>query len=149
MTTTTRASIIWIILLQSRNFALGEDTILAEFTAMHTNLASKQGNIFHAEVPQALITPPTSTLKRKSQNQDLDATKQEIEKPRQNLNNWHPVLKSELAGPLAKANYPSSTQIMQYVDKDPGDIFSDKSSWCTPNAFFGHCFLSKKMQAST
>ena len=145
MTVTTRASILWIILLQSRNFALGEDTILAEFTAMHTNLASKQGNIFHAEVPQALISPTTSILKRKQPIQDQDATKQqEIKKPRQNLNNWHPVLKAKLAGPLLKANYPSYTQIMQYVDKDPSEVISDKSSWCTPNAFFGRCFFGEK-----
>jgi hypothetical protein len=142
MTTVTRASILWIILLQSRNFALGEDTILPEFTAMHTNLASKQGNIFHAEVPQALIVP--STLKRKAPVREEEKDKPDVKKPRQNLNNWHPVLKAKLAGPLAKANYPSFTTIMQYVDKDPSDVIADKSSWCTPNAFFGRCFMGEK-----
>lgn len=143
MTTVTKASILWIILLQSRNFALGEDTILAEFTAMHANLASKQGNIFHAEVPQALISP-TSSQKRKTPPQDVENPKPDIKKPRQNLNNWHPTLKAKLSGPIAKAGFPSYSTIMQYVDKDPNEVISDRSSWCTPNAFFGRCFLGEK-----
>ena len=149
MTTRTRASILWIILLQSRNFALGDDTILAEFTAMHANLSSKQGNIFHSEVPQALLVPklsPLSTpLKRKNPPVETPPTdKPDIKKPRKNLNNWHPTLKEKLEGPMLKAGNPSFTSIMQYVDADPNDVISDRSSWCTPNAFFGKCFLGEK-----
>ena len=146
MTAMTKASILWIILLQSRNFALGDDTILAEFTAMHSNLASKQGNIFHSEVPHALIMPTNDTAKtkRKQPPPDQDGEKQEAKKPRKNLNNWHPLLKSKLAGPISKAGNPTYTSIMQYVDKDPNDVISDRSSWCTPNAFFGKCFLGEK-----
>jgi hypothetical protein len=148
MTTRTRASIMWIILLQSRNFALGDDKILAEFTAMHANLSSKQGNIFHSEVPQALLVPkvsqPSNPTKRKNPMIDTPAEKPEIKKPRKNLNNWHPSLKEKLEDPLKKAGNPSFTTIMQYVDADPADVISDKSSWCTPNAYFGKCFLGEK-----
>ena len=145
MSQMTRASILWIILLQSRTFALGEDTILAEFTAMHSNLAAKQSIIYHAEVPQALLQSSTTPLsgKRKT-NPKENEDKPEPKKPRQNLNNWHPTLKAKLATPMAKAGYPTFTTIMQYVDKDPNEIISDRSSWCTPNAFFGRCFLGEK-----
>ena len=55
MTNTTKASILWIILLQSRQFSIGNMEILAEFQSMHTNLTAKQGTIIHAEVPQELL----------------------------------------------------------------------------------------------
>ena len=148
MTQMTKASILWIILLQSRNFALGDDTILSEFSAMHANLSSKQGNIFHAEVPQALLSqvPPTTlgSNKRKSTTPETEPDKPIAKKPRQNLNNWHPTLKEKLTIPMTKAGFPTFTTIMQYVDKDPNEIISDRSSWCTPNAFFGRCFLGEK-----
>ena len=148
MSQMTKASILWIILLQSRNFALGDDTILSEFSAMHANLSSKQGNIFHAEVPQALLSqvPPTTlgSNKRKSTTPETEPDKPIAKKPRQNLNNWHPTLKEKLTIPMTKAGFPTFTTIMQYVDKDPNEIISDRSSWCTPNAFFGRCFLGEK-----
>jgi hypothetical protein len=143
MSTITKASILWIILLQSRTFALGDDVILAEFTTMHANLASKQGNIYHAEVPQALL-PKSLPEKRKPKLQEPDDSKPDIKKPRCNPNNWHPTLKAKLSIPMAKAGFPTFTQIMQYVDKDPQEIISDKSSWCTPNAFFGRCYFGDK-----
>ena len=121
-------------------FILIDDVILAEFTAMYSNLSSKQGNIYHAEVPQALLK--TASQKRKP-TQDPDE-KPKIKKPRHNPNNWHPTLKAKLSGPMAKAGFPNFTQIMQFVDKDPQEIISDKSSWCTPNAFFGRCYLGEK-----
>jgi hypothetical protein len=148
MSKMTRASILWIILLQSRTFALGEDTILAEFTAMHAKLASKQGNIYHSEVPQALINEsnpkqPTGSKRKHGQIHDQDKGSDPIT-PRNNPNNWHPLLKAKLAVPLAKAGNPSFTSIMQFVDRDPNEVIQDKSSWCTPNAFFGRCFLGEK-----
>ena len=54
------------------------------------------------------------------------------------------TLKEKLEGPMLKAGNPSFTSIMQYVDADPNDVISDRSSWCTPNAFFGKCFLGEK-----
>ena len=55
MTNTTKASILWIILLQSRQFSIGNMDILAEFQSMHTSLTAKQGTIIHAEVPNELL----------------------------------------------------------------------------------------------
>ena len=45
---------------------------------------------------------------------------------------------------MTKAGNPSFTTIMQYADADPADVISDRSSWCTPNAFFGKYFLGEK-----
>ena len=39
MTMSTKVSIPWIILLQSRQFALGEVNMLCEFTTMHEDLS--------------------------------------------------------------------------------------------------------------
>ena len=144
MTKMARASILWIILLQSRTFALGDDTILAEFTTMHANLASKQGHIYHAEVPQALLHNDDNALTKRKQPPKTDGEPPEPKKPRSNPNCWHPTLKAKLTGPIQKAGNPSFTSILQYVDKNPSDIIHDKSSWCTPNAFFGRCFHGDK-----
>jgi hypothetical protein len=54
------------------------------------------------------------------------------------------MLKTKLSGPLVKAGYPSFTTIMQFVDKNLLEVISDCSSWCTPNAFFGTCYLGDK-----
>ena len=58
MTIKTKASIIWIILLQSRKFSMGDTTILFEFSTMQTNLSSKKCIIIHAEVPIKLMGNP-------------------------------------------------------------------------------------------
>ena len=58
MTLKTKASIIWIILLQSRKFSMGDTTILFEFSTMQTNLSSKKCIIIHAEVPIKLMGNP-------------------------------------------------------------------------------------------
>ena len=48
VTMATRGSILWIILLQSRQFALGEVSILCEFTTMHSDLRAKRATIHHS-----------------------------------------------------------------------------------------------------
>jgi hypothetical protein len=143
MSTRTRASILWIILLQSRTFALGTDTILAEFATMQASLAAKVGVIHHAEVPLALVDIPKPP-KRKPNGDDPPPDQAKKPTTRNNPNCWHPLLKAKLSGPLAKAGYPSFTSIMQFVEKNPSEIISDRSSWCTPNAFFGSCYLGDK-----
>ena len=58
MTKLSRASILWIILLQSRHFAMGSTIILAEFTSMQSDLCAKRGQITHAEVLAELVLEP-------------------------------------------------------------------------------------------
>ena len=50
MSLSTKGSILWIILLQSRQFALGEVNILCEFSTMHKDLCTKWATIHHSEM---------------------------------------------------------------------------------------------------
>ena len=56
MTTSTKASILWITLLQARHFASGNQSKLAEFKNMMDKIMVKESSITHAEVPAAFIT---------------------------------------------------------------------------------------------
>ena len=55
----TKGSILWIDLLQSRQFALGEVNILCEFTTMKGNLQAKRATIHHSEMPLELLKNST------------------------------------------------------------------------------------------
>ena len=55
MTMSTKESILWIVLLKSRQFALGEVNLLCEFTTMHEDLHTKRASILHSEMPMNLI----------------------------------------------------------------------------------------------
>ena len=68
MTQHTRASILWIITLQTRLFASGSNKVKAEFKTMMRKLAAKDLSITHAETPEALVNPGTSN-KRKADEQ--------------------------------------------------------------------------------
>ena len=118
MTMATRGSILWIILLQSLQFALGEVNVLCEFTTIHGGLQAKRSAIHHSEMPLELIinsteTPPPQT-NRTPEIQVLDVDKihkkLRVSKP----NNWHPKLKAALEGPMREAGNPMFTNIMNY-----------------------------------
>ena len=51
MTLSTKGYILWIILLKSRQFSLGEVNMLCEFTTMHEDLRSNREAILHSEIP--------------------------------------------------------------------------------------------------
>ena len=59
MTLNNKGSMLWIILLQSRQFALGEVNVLSEFTTMHEDLRAKRAAIDHSEMPLELISNST------------------------------------------------------------------------------------------
>ena len=58
-TMATKGYILWIVLLQSRQFALGEVNILCEFTTMKGNLQAKRATIHHSEMPLELLKNST------------------------------------------------------------------------------------------
>ena len=65
MTLNNKGSMLWIILLQSRQFALGEVNVLCEFTTIHEDLREKRAAIHHSEMLLELVynstekeTPP-------------------------------------------------------------------------------------------
>ena len=139
MSIQTKGSILWIILLQARQFGLGEVHILFEFTTMHDDLRAKRSQITHSEVPSELLA--------NSFAQDLEGEaghggggKEPKRMRKSNPNTWHPKLEAALKGPLQAAGNPTFTKIMNYVKKDGYNIIHKGSRVCTPNAFFGKCF---------
>ena len=154
----TRGSILWIILLQSRQFGLGEVNILFEFSSMHSDLRSKKATIHHSEMPAELILNSTddedtspqltgglgpSTTKRGKGlgGDDADNLKRQR---KSNPNNWNPKLKAVLEAPLKKAKFPTFTKIMNWLKKDAYHIYPRGSEICVPNAIFGRCFHGEK-----
>lgn len=144
----TRASILWIILLQSRHFAMGHTDILAAFANLQTKLASKDGYISHMEVPKALYD--SSSNKRKTPD-DPDKENPGDDKKRlrpPNKNKWHPALQKALFPALKKSNFPTFTKIMKFCGADVNVPFSQKDKICAPNAFFGRCSSGDKCRKS-
>ena len=144
MSKASKASILWIIFLQSRQFSIGEFDILAEFTAMQAALRAKQPIIRHAEVPDELW------MDKKRKGEDLLATGKDDKKAKptpdgsgnggKNANNWHPTLKAKLGPALAAAGNPTLSQVLKYCDKADGrDIFPNSTRICIPNSFLGTC----------
>jgi hypothetical protein len=144
----TKASILWVLHKQCRQFAVGEMGIIAEFAEMQRTIAAKNASYNHAETPSELWqqkkkdqkrkdAPPTDTTKDNNKKQK-DTTKI----PQHfgtNKNTWHPKLREKLAGPLRTTNYPTFTAIKNYCNFDPDDILGATSKLCGPNAFFGRC----------
>ena len=146
MTKPSKASILWIIFLQSRQFAIGEFEILAEFTSMQALLRAKHPIICHVEVPDGLWLDK----KRKEADTPNDNPKDPKQPrgdggPKENPNNWHPTLKAKLGPALKQANYPSLSQVLKYCNKaDARDIFPNSTRICAPNAFLGQCGFKSK-----
>ena len=144
MNMATRGSILWIILLQSLQFALGEVYVLCEFTTMHGDLREKRATIHHSEMPLELLTNSTDTpstpTTRTPEIQVLDVDKihkkPRVVKPK----HWHPKLKSALEGPLREEGNPSFTKIMNYCKNDEYGVVPKVSPICAPNYLFGSCF---------
>ena len=63
MSKATKASILWITLLQTRHFAGGNLSTLAEFKNMMDKITAKESVITHAEVPAAFLTPTVTKRK--------------------------------------------------------------------------------------
>ena len=150
MTTATKASILWIILLQSRQFSIGTMDILAEFQVMHTNLTSKQGNVLHAEVPQELLGEPASKRQRTDEASKNSGSipKSDPRPPaRKNLNCWNAKLKAALQGPMERAkdpNLPGFSKILTYCNVGTDAVYGTGSRICSPNCFFGRCYKGKE-----
>ena len=138
----TKASILWVLLLQSRKFAIGDMEVLASFTTMHSDLCAKKANISHAEVPAALLPEPkhqSNGNKRKEPDQPSDPPPGKRQKDN-NKNCWHNLLRAKLETPLEKAGFPTFTAILKFCNNaDPSSIIPRDGKVCTPNIFFGRC----------
>ena len=116
MTLKTKASIIWIILLQSRKFYVADTTILAELFTMHTNLSSKKCLIIHAEVTNKIFV-----ITQRKRTRDFDPVTDPIPNKYKgwspqgkfNPNTWHTLLKSKLTSPIEVSGKPSLKAVLK------------------------------------
>ena len=164
----TIAAILWIILLQTKNFTLGQMDIgasvvvLPEFTVMQNAIVSKNPSIAHAEVPQALLK--SGGGKRGSDaGGDLTA-EQSPKKPKGPADSGgddggggggggggkkftsatvqvHKLIQSKLSGILqqAKANKVSVSLLCQACDTTPKAVLPP--SICLTAAVYGVCSI--------
>jgi hypothetical protein len=149
MSITTKASILWVILLQGRQFATGEMNILAEFVQLQTSLNAKQANIMHAEVPAELLHQKTPLTKKRRADEGPSppalpsgAPSGDDKKPKvvTNPNTWHPRLKAKLGPALKATGYPKFMQVLNFCQIDPKQFYDKFGDRCTPNTIFGTCF---------
>ena len=141
MSITTKASILWVILLQGRQFATGQMDILAEFSALHSNLTAKQANIYHAEVPAELLKIKQPLSKKRTQEESIpDRTSDDIKKVKLNHNTWHPKIKAAMLPAMKQYKYPKFLQILNYCSVDANDMYQKFGDKCTPNVMFGTCY---------
>ena len=130
----SKGAILWIILLQARQFALGEVNILFEFTKMHEDLRAKKSVFHHSEMPRELLgsMPPSPTPLR---NPDESAKRPRLANP----SSWHPQLKDLLLPAVRVARNPTFTQLLGFLKRDAYHIFPRGSDVCVPNSILGTC----------
>ena len=143
MSQATKASILWIGLLQARQFALGEMQILFEYTQMHQDLRAKKSCIHHGEVPAELVN--TTTNKRQTEN-DEGSGNPKRPKPASNPNTWNSKLRKALVQPMRVAGNPSFTKVMQFCKCDAYKMLPKANNICVPNMFLGRCYHAAKCQ---
>jgi hypothetical protein len=148
MSMATKASVLWITLLQTRHFAGGNLTTLAEFQNMMDKITAKESVITHAEVPAAFLTPKSS--KRKSE--EITNPKDPTTPPRKQLNftpppvtpspdrptRVHPVLREKLVNNVIRKNpHMSLTKIAKYCNTTLSALCKDTSKCVV--GFLGMC----------
>ena len=150
MTQHTKASILWIILLQTRHFAAGEGTLLAEFKTMLEKMVAKDTTITHAEVPAALVVTTPLTPTKPKRDRDFtpvtpdDDDGSERRKARKRETKVHPLLQKHFPdNVLRKAPGVSLKQICKFCNTLVLQVCRDdkrcvlamlsmcKNSWCT------------------
>jgi hypothetical protein len=148
----TKASILWVLLKQSRQFSIGETTVLMEFDALQRDLSSKYSQFHHAETPfqlteetppkpnpqppkRPIFEPPPNKYKKQRPTPPYGNNPPPINNP----NTWHPKLREKLGPQLKSAQYPTFMNIMRYCGTNAEDVYSRWSNKCAPNAFFGRC----------
>jgi hypothetical protein len=138
----TKLSILWVILKQSRQFSVGEMGTIAEFTEMQCCPAAKNASFNHAETPA-----PLYQQKKKDQSKQKEQTDQQNDTNKKqrppisgnNCNTWHPKLQEKLGEALKTTNYPTYISILQYCDIKIDNLFGKYSKLCGPNAMLGRC----------
>ena len=139
MTLSTKGSILWIFLLQSRQFYLGEVNMLCEFTTMHEDLRTKKASIFHSKMPSELLTnsgttsPPPERIKNPPHKPAIDVHATPKRQRVANHNNWQPKLMAALKRPSQTAGSQTFTKIMKFCKTK----FSHRGHRCTGQTYPG------------
>ena len=129
MMLSTKWLILWIVLLQSIQFSLGEVNMLCEFNTMHEDLRAKKASILHSVIPIELLTnsrttsPPPDQIKNLPHKPAIDVyvtpKRQRVSNPK----NWHPKLMAAIKRPMQTAGSPNFTKIMNFCKKVAYIIF--------------------------
>ena len=139
ITLKAKASILWIILLQSRQFGFGSNAVLCEFQRLQEKLEAREFNIVHAECPSKLYDMPKAT-KRPREEENKDIAK---DSKRQKEDPWHPKLKLALEHPLHTTGHPAKSKIMRYCGKSTEELYSILKDRCSPYVVTGRCWGAK------
>jgi len=142
MTQSTKAAIIWIIPIQSREFARGKGELTAEFQEMQHGLAVKRVEITHAEVPAQLTAPAPVIKKRQTYVSEQIAGDFELGKKQKlgtnTLTALNPILKPIADAWLANGK-PRLRDMCGFCSINPSQLIPD-SKTCKSNTFlFGSC----------
>jgi len=138
MSVATRAAILWIILIQSREFAKGKGFVTAEFKEIQHCPAVKRADIMHSELPSRL-TAPLEAVKRKpglmlADGSELGKKLKGGANPPTAIN---PILKP-LADTWYATNMPRLKEICSYC-KVGLEALSKDGSTRRSNLLFGPC----------
>ena len=148
-----KASILWILHLQSRHFAQGKmvpdesgnEVCLRAFEQMYHSICSANIHLVSvAGLPRKLTSPPPSDKeKRKTPppkpDEDADATPKK--KKKQDEQPWNAALKAALEAPLRVARSPGLSQIKTYCGLADGDpiLPNTSSKDCRHYLLLGCC----------
>ena len=151
MTLSTKGSILCIVLIQSRQFSLGEVNMLCEFTMMHEYLRARKASVLHREIPSELITnsgttsKPPDRIKNLPPKPAIDVDETTKRQRVANQNNLNPKLMAALKKPLQTAGSPTFTKIMNFCKNDAYSIFPKGSPVCAQNELFWDLFLQREV----
>jgi hypothetical protein len=159
LTTTSIASIIWIIHLQARYFssglmtinAEGNESLLPEFTYLCNAIKSKQ-QVYHGEVPAALLTSSsTSNTPDKRKSDDASESPKQKQRTADDADKWkvqtrydtyHPMIKKAMIPIMQLQRQPSVQKLCRAAGCQAGQLFPTRKKLCIRAQLFGKCFTS-------
>ena len=130
----SKGAILWIVLLQARQFAMGEVNVLFEFTKMHEDLRAKKSCFHHSEMPKDLLVETPSPVPGGEEGPSLSKRPRLV-----NASNWHPKLRAAIAPAMRRAKHPSFSQILRFLGTDAYHIYPKGAPECPANGILGEC----------
>ena len=139
MTQKSKSTMLWIILIQSREFARGSGCVVAEFRELIHALSVKRAEITHLELPAQLLM--TDATKRKTDTAAPDATTRDESGKRPKVGKttgaFNPILKP-LVDAWAANGKPSLNMICKHCSVYPNRVTGDTAN-CRSHFALGHC----------